>query len=567
MRWWLAAVFILIAILTAVLIAGVSSREANRDLRANAQSIAVGNAVAAGFTVEQAIVEGDLGRQLVSIGGQHGLALFVFAPNGQLLAQYGLRSVRWVDIPDRNVALAGALHDRRFVKTFDGGKETVVSLPLHRTQTAAALVAYAPREPSYPAASAIFRNEVLRSSVWAVLAAAVTGLIAAWLIARRLRRIGDAAAAIERGDFARTLQPRFYDEVGALAETIDRMRQRLGDAFEQLGAERDQLGRLLEQFHEGVLAVDRELRVQFANANAETFFGGERFVPGDPLPDTLGGLPLREVAKGLFVPGAPVAEARSRDEHGSTISLRGVPASTSDLAMLVLSDITESERRHEAERDFVTNASHELRTPVSAIVGAVEALRTGADGDPAARDRFIDLIGRQTTRLTRLTNSLLTLARAQTQQLEIELEPVELGPLLEEIAATTVSAEPVAVRVEPGAELVAVGHRDILEQVISNLVENAVKHTTSGDVVLSAAETAGGAEIRITDTGSGIPAHARPRIFDRFYTGDRTRHDGFGLGLAIARDLTEAIGGTLTIESRNGHGTIATVALSRPERT
>ncbi len=562
MRWWLAGVFALIAILTAVLIAGVASRQADRDLRANAESIAVGGTVSAGFAVEQAIKSGELSQQLVPIGGQHGLALFVFSSDRTLIAQSGLRNIQWQDVPLGNVALTSALHGRRFVQGFGGGRTTVVGLPLNRTSVAAALVAYAPRGPAYTAANTIFRTDVLRASIWAVVIATVTGLVAAALIARRLRRITRAAQAIEQGDFELELKPGFRDEIGELTGTIDQMRRRLGDSFEQITSERDRLELLLEQLQEGVLAVDRELRVQFANTHARALLSGVTLDAGSPLPATFAELPLRRLAEGLFVPGAPVAEARSRREDGATISLVAVPATVSGLVVLVFADITGRERRRQAEREFVDNASHELRTPVTAIVGAVEALEAGARDDPASRDRFIAVIGRQANRLTRLTNALLTLARAQTQQEPVQLEAVAVQALLGEVAAACPEVEGVDVRVDCPSGLVAVGRHDILEQVISNLVENALKHTDRGEIVLSARHVDANVVIEVTDTGSGVPVAAQGRVFDRFYSIDQSRQDGFGLGLAIARDSTEAIGGALTIESEPGRGTTARVVLA-----
>ncbi len=558
MRWWLSGVFVAIAIVTAALIASVSSRQAERDLGSNAESIAVGETVSAGFAVEQAIANGDLGRELVSIGGQHGLALFVFSADRQLYAQYGLRSVRWQDVPERSVALSAALKDHRFVETFNGGKATVVGLPLHRSATAAALVTYAPRPPAVGAANAIFRNEVIRAAIWAVLAAAATGLVAASLIARRLRRIAEAATAIEQGDFRRELVPRFRDEAGQLASTINGMRVRLGDAFDRLSAERNRLVVLLEQLQEGVLAVDRDLKISFANSNVRSILVGASLEQDAPLPASFGELPLRRLAEGLFVVGAPIAEARCRRADGATISVVGVPAGASDIAVLVVADVTERERRRQAEREFVTNASHELRTPVTAITSAVEALQAGAKDQPESRERFIDLIGRQADRLTRLTNSLLVLARAQTLQEPITLEPVELRSLLAEVAASA-PVNGVGVRVECASSLVGVGRRDVLEQVLSNLVGNALKHSEAREIVLSAKRNGSTAVIEVSDTGPGIPVAAQGRIFDRFYRSGRP--DGFGLGLAIARESAEAIGATLTIESTPGHGTTARVSL------
>jgi signal transduction histidine kinase len=565
MRWWLAAVFVAIATLTAALIAFVSSRQADRELRANAENIALGAGISARSAVEQAIIDGNLNEQLASIGARHSVALFVFTSKRRLLASGHFKNVRWADVPEGGAAVLTALGDRRYVAAFHGGRSTLVALPLERRNDAAVLVAYAPKPP-YGPSLAIFRHDVVQASIWAVAAAALTGLVAATLIARRLKRISSSAAAIEQGDFALELEPGLHDEIGDLALTIDRMRQRLGTAFEQLSAERDRLERVLEQMNEGVLAVDRDLRVEFANANAKLLLEGVPLEKGAQLPETYGGLPLRRVAEGLFVPRASVAEARSQREDGAMISLVGVPASSSDLVVLVFADITEQERRRQAEREFVTNASHELRTPVTAITSAVEALRSGAKDEPEARERFIELIGRQAARLTRLSSSLLILARAQTRQENLHLEPVELGGLLGEIAAASVPAEGVALRVDCPRPVVAVGQRDIVEQVVANLVGNAVKHTVEGEIVLRAAQDGAKATVEVADTGPGISPSVQTRMFDRFYSVEVNGRDGFGLGLAIARESAEAIGGALTIESESGRGTTARLVLPAARR-
>ena len=201
---------------------------------------------------------------------------------------------------------------RRFVQSFDNGRETVVALPLRRTSRAAAVVAYAPRPPAVGAASAIFRDEVVRASIWAVLVAVVAGLVAASLIARRLRRMAVTTRAIEEGDFERELRPRFGDEVGQLASTINDMRGTLGDAFERLNAERDRLEVLLEQLHEGVVAVDRDLRVQFVNEQIESILTGTRFVDGEVTPADLRGHPAStSLQRSLFAPSASIVEART----------------------------------------------------------------------------------------------------------------------------------------------------------------------------------------------------------------------------------------------------------------
>jgi two-component system sensor histidine kinase VicK len=231
--------------------------------------------------------------------------------------------------------------------------------------------------------------------------------------------------------------------------------------------------------------------------------------------------------------------------------------------VIVLTDITEHERRERAEREFVANASHELRTPVSAIVSAVEALQSGAKEVPADRDAFIEVIERQALRLGRLTRSLLVMARAQSREQPIHLEPVQLQPLLQEIAGSSRPHAGVDLDVKCPTDLYGLAHRDLAEQVLSNLVENALKHTTEGAVVLSAAAREHNVVIEVADTGGGIPAVTRHRIFDRFYSGRGAQRDGFGLGLAIARDAVRALGGSIEIDSEPERGTTARVTLVR----
>ena len=556
MRWWLAATFVFIAMLTAALVAAVSSRQADNAVRANSEDIAVGKTVTASFVVERAIAHGTLAESLPLIAARRGLALYVFAPDGRLLSPPVSNGVDWKTLRGRRAVLAEALAGHRAVQSSDG--VTLAALPLRRTAVAKALVSYAPRTAAYGATIAIFRHEVARAALWGVLAAAAVGLLAATLIARRLRRIGQAAAAIERGDFGTPLASSFGDEVGSLALSIDRMRRRLRDAFEQVRADRDRLGRLLEQLHEGVVAVDTSLDVRFANARAHRLLGDGIIAEGQPLPETWANLSLVRFARALFRGDAQLSEARVTLEHDQTIAVVGVPAAASDLALLVVTDITELERRERAEREFVANASHELRTPVSAIAGAIDALEAGAKHTPEERDAFLALIRRQTDRLGRLTRSLLLLARAQTGQQELELEPVPLRPLLADVVATATVDGSVTLDCEQ--DLVAFTHRDMTEQVVLNLVGNALAHTR-GRVAVAAREELESVVIEIADSGSGIPPDVRRRMFDRFYSGSRGRRDGFGLGLAIAHDSVRALGGTIDIESSTS-GTVARVTLA-----
>jgi two-component system phosphate regulon sensor histidine kinase PhoR len=565
MRWWLAAIFVLIAALTAVIVATVSSRQADHAVRSNAEDVAVGKTVSAGFVVERAIAQGDLADAVAAAATRRDMALFVFAPGRRLLTAEESRGIHWRSVPGGSAALTEALSGHRFVSTSTGSGATLVALPLRRTTTAAALVAFAPQASAYGVSLSIFHREVARAALWSGLIAAAAGVLAAALIARRLRRIGAAAAAIERGTLDTPLPPGFPDEVGALAVTIDRMRRRLRTSFVQLSSERDRLARLLEQLHEGVVAVDDSGAVQFANAAATSWLGRAALTPGEILPESWAGVPLRGLVQSLFRPDAVVAEARATTEDARTLSIAGIPASGSELAVIVIADITERERHERSEREFVANASHELRTPVSAIVSAVDALQAGAKDVPADRDMFVDLIDRQAARLTRLTRSLLLLARAQSDEDGLPLEPVDLAPVIRQVAEAT--GQPDAkVAIDCPPSLVALAQRDVVEQVIGNLVGNALRHSNGAPVRVRAKAGDGMVSIEVADDGPGISQAAQRHIFDRFYSGGQGKRDGFGLGLAIVRDAVRALGGRVVVDSRLGAGTTVTVTLAQPSR-
>jgi signal transduction histidine kinase len=560
MRWWLATAFAAIVALTAVAVAELFTQRAEDALAARAEELATGSAVAAARELTSALGQGDVQHTLEVLSTGRKLSLFVFTTSRRPLATSTYGPVRFGEDPLHRDALARSLGGRRFVESSDGGRTIVVGLPLGGG-AAGALVAVA-RRSDLVAEAALLRDEIVRAALWAVLVGGVAGLVVALLIAARLRRISSAAASIESGSFDAVLRPGLHDEVGELAATIDRMRVRLGAAFRALESERDRLRSLFEQLHDGVIAVDDELRVVLVNRTARLLVGPE-LVEGEPLPEPWDELSLRQIAARLFEPGAALAQGRMSPDDDTTLAVAGIPARSGPLALLVISDVSARERQERAEREFVANAAHELRTPITAIANAVEALETGAKEDSLDRDRFIAVIDRQSRRLGRLVRALLALARAQTRQEPLRLEPVALPPVLAEVAEALDPTADVEVVVDCVHSLEALAQRDLLVQVVGNLAANAARHTARGRIVLAARPA--GAEtvvIEVADTGRGIPQAEAERVFDRFYSSDRGRRDGFGLGLAIVREAVRALGGVVEVESLPGRGTTARVTLA-----
>jgi two-component system OmpR family sensor kinase len=233
----------------------------------------------------------------------------------------------------------------------------------------------------------------------------------------------------------------------------------------------------------------------------------------------------------------------------------------------------------QAQRDFVANVSHDLKTPLTSIQGFSQAILDGTAGDEDSRQRAAQVIYEETDRMTNLVDSLLDLARIESGQVVMAREPVPLAPLLEECAekmAPRTRQAGVQLEVAAEGDLVVSGDRDRLAQVISNLLDNALKHTPSGGRINLAAslvtqpQSKRGAhqdahvEITVSDTGEGIPPEDLSRIFERFYRGDKSRgkgSKGAGLGLAIAREIVRAHGGEIRAESLVGLGTRFTVTL------
>jgi two-component system phosphate regulon sensor histidine kinase PhoR len=228
--------------------------------------------------------------------------------------------------------------------------------------------------------------------------------------------------------------------------------------------------------------------------------------------------------------------------------------------VLLMRDVTDEKRAEATRRDFVANASHELRTPIAAIRAAAETLQAGALSDPEAAREFVDIVARHTDRLSRLTRDLLDLSRLESRQWRFDIARVDAAALSGQITdlmgaaahekgliLTSEVAADVAVRADPRA----------LEQVLVNLVENAIKYTERGSVTLRAERDGAAWILAVADTGPGIERHHLPRIFERFYRADPGRSrdlGGTGLGLAIVKHLAQGMGAEVGVES-DGSGT------------
>lgn len=221
----------------------------------------------------------------------------------------------------------------------------------------------------------------------------------------------------------------------------------------------------------------------------------------------------------------------------------------------------ELQESEQAQRRFVADASHEMRTPIAAIKGMLELLADGAVEDPEVREDFLRTMQIETDRLGRLVSDLLTLAKLESGNLPLERGPQDAAVMLGDVASIL---HPLAERAGvtltvdlPNGELSAIADRDKIVQVLLGLTDNALQHSPSGTTIYLRARASGGsARFEVQDQGEGIPAEDLPRVFERFYRSDSARTGtGSGLGLAIAKEIVEAHSSTLEVESARGAGT------------
>ena len=325
---------------------------------------------------------------------------------------------------------------------------------------------------------------------------------------------------------------------------------------------------MLDSMIEGLIVIDARGRITLANRAAERMFAFSRMMVGGTLLEVIRHHEVAAVASRVNA-GEEVVEHEVRLESAgvrvlqiSAVALLDAAAAPAG-AVLVFHDVSRLRELEGLRQDFVANVSHELRTPLSLIKSAAETLIDGGKSDPAALTRFLDIIDKNANRLTLLIDDLLLLAHLDSGRVELRLEPVVLGAAVQD-ALGDFQAKAAARRVtlvhEVPAGLVARADPNRLQQVLANLIDNAIKYGAANGRVVARGRALpdGRVELSVRDDGPGIPPEAVARIFERFYRVDKARsreQGGTGLGLAIVKNVIQAHGGEVRVESTLGAGT------------
>jgi two-component system, OmpR family, phosphate regulon sensor histidine kinase PhoR len=536
--------------------------------------------LAARATAVRAALEGKPPAQMASVARrleqQSGARITVVAPDGRVLVDTDADAATMEhhdtrpEIVDARATGAGwALRHSSTLNTHmlyvaqsEGPGLPIIrlALPLHALDEASAAV----------------RREML---LWALVAGLLAVAAGIWLaagITAPLRQLTRVARRLEQGDLSGRAHLSRRDEVGDLAAALDAMAEGLAASTARLEEGAARLGSILAQMADGLIVVDPDERVRVYNPAAGRMLGAP--------PEQALGRPLSEVAlhydliefvrRAVRLRTAVRGHVTTAADQPRTLAAVVSPVEAEGRglgAVVSLRDITEVQRLESVRRDFVANASHELRTPVASIRSLAETLEGGALKDPEAGRLFLAQIVTNTESLERLLDDMMLLARLESPQYHPAPRALDLRAALTATAARLAPqarSKHIDVTVELAEGLVAWCAEDDLMAALVNLVDNAIKYTPAGGRVELAAAAAGDrVRIDITDNGPGIPEADRKRVFERFYRVDRGRSrdlGGTGLGLSIVRHAVDSSGGEVWVEAAPEGGARFSVVLPTP---
>ena len=552
MRIWLVAGFALVGGLTAGLVYLFVIDASETVIRERAAEFAAGRTLRLADDLSDSGI--DPAERVRAAEGE-GARIWYFDSTG------GLVVPEESEFPSGAVyldALDSALAGGRTTTEIDPAEVVVVGIPaIDPAGGSGALVGRYSRPALFENSLDEIRAEALRAAILAMLIGTLAGLGIASLITVRLKRLAAQADQLAAGDFEVGLPVSGRDEIGDLARSLDSMRLALRESFGVLTADRDKLTAIFDGLNDAVIVVDEEGPVRFYNTAAADLLGPD----GSP-PPTVAASVRRATREGFAA-----HPALRIGDRAWALQARSLP--DEGAVLVVLRDRTDEMRKEFAERDFVSNAAHELRNPLAGISGAIEVLRSGAKDDPEAREHFLDRLAEDADRMTRLTQSLLTLARVEALG-SGEIGVVDLEAAIDDVRAAVDPPPGIEFEAEVVPGLTATADPTLIRQVVIGLVTNAFKNTPApGRVSVRAAEAGSGEVlIEVSDTGSGIPQAELDRVFERFYRRPESRaQEGFGLGLAIARRMTDVMGGEMGASSVEGEGSTFWVRLPLAEQS
>ena len=386
-------------------------------------------------------------------------------------------------------------------------------------------------------------------------------LVAAWFAWRYydLKKRVNEYARLAR--IAPERLPTDQKQIENLSNAISSLKAAFDIQLSSVNSENARLSTVLEQLTDGVIIVDANGLIQFANPAAQKLFEISN-APGHSVTEVVRNHQLVDAWRRCQQTNEMQSESVELPARHQFLQLIAIPDTHASGSLLLVQDLTRVRRLETVRRDFISNVSHELRTPLASLKALTETLQSGALSDPEAGPRFLGRISTEVDALTQMAQELLDLSRIESGQVELILAPLAPKSLVTSAAdRMRMQAEraglKLSIKCEDGLPNIR-ADKSRLEQVLVNLIHNSVKFTKpGGDISLETKSTVGGIRFAVRDSGVGIPTESLTRIFERFYRVDKSRTgSGTGLGLSISKHIIEAHGGKIWAESNEGRGSV-----------
>jgi len=515
------------------------------------------------------------------LGRRSKTRLTVILPDGQVIADSERDPETMdnhADRPEIKEAFHGAVgRSMRFSNTLQKNLMYVAIPVVSGDSTIAVLRTSTPVATIREALSVIY-DDLIIGGIAATILVALGSLFISRRISLPIEEIRRGAKRFASGNLRHTLPTGGAEEMSTLADTMNQMASQLDDRIRTVVQQRNELNAVLSSMVEGVLAVDREQRLISLNqAAADLLSIDQEFAQGQNILEIIRNIELQRFITATLSSNEPVEgeielhgdSDRYFQAHGSVLT----DATGHDIgALIVINDITRVRRLERMRTEFVANVSHEIRTPITSIQGFIETLLDSDDPQTPDTERFLRIIANHAERLGSIIEDLLSLSRIEqeAESGEIHLEKTELRPILVgaiQICEGSASEKNIPVQLVCRDTILVSANQTLLEEAVTNLIDNAVKYSEFGSPIIIEAVTEDEyVVIHVRDRGSGISEEHQPRIFERFYRVDKARsrkRGGTGLGLSIVKHITQAHGGFATVESQLGRGSVFSIHLPR----
>jgi two-component system, OmpR family, sensor histidine kinase ResE len=510
-------------------------------------------------------------------------------PNSRIAILQG--DTFWLSVPDKQSDVLPSvnkdwfLEDAELSKAVTDGKEVSKQLVLPDTDVSVLAVG-TPLEDGNGAVYVYQSLSVVKETgnqttqiilLGAGIAFVLTTVFAFFLssrITKPLIKMQDAALNVARGQFGTTVPVVTHDEIGMLATAFNKMGKQLEFNINALSQEKEHLSRVVNAMVDGVVMINRQGELTVTNPPAEAFIHDWQFENGETFREVPG--VWLEIMESVVTTASEVTrELTIQGREWVIIATPLYDEAAIRGAVAVVRDMTQERRLNKLREDFITNVTHELRTPISLLQGYSEAIIDDIADTVEAKNELAQIIHDESLRIGRLVNQLLDLARMEAGDTHLVIEDVDINPFLERIVRKFQGlADDREIKLGLVNAVDKQTYRfapDSLEQVLTNLIDNAITHTeNAGSVQVTVSDDTEQLVISVKDSGSGIPEEDLPFVFERFYKADKSRtrktgKTGNGLGLAIAKNIVQAHGGTIKVTSRLHEGTTFIIRL--PQHT